>query len=1280
MADCYGTFELQILEIENIRGELTGGECCGGTPRIRVSVGDRSDNQSACMTSCRTFFKVCLKEYQSNMSAVSGSCSYGNASSPVLGGNSFTLADPDRANGKLIIRFKFSWTRAFTLLLEALDLNNYTLPGNSKLIEKATYSGIILPSAEWHTLNHHGLTAKITYRIRVQCDKHYFSPTCMKFCRPRDDKFGHFTCDPNGNKECIAGWKGANCEIAVCKIGCHPEHGKCDYPGACECRPGWRGEFCNQCQPYPGCKHGYCNLPYECICDTNWGGILCERDLNYCGTHEPCLHGGTCSNTAPDRYFCTCPEGFSGSKCEIVVNPCVTAPCANGGTCMETQGHFMCICPGGWTGNTCSINIDECTSSPCLNGGTCVDEINSFECLCPPNWEGDHCQYDTNECETSKPCMNAISCQNVYGDYQCECQKGWTGKNCDQNINDCLGQCQHDATCIDLVSDYYCACAPGYTGRDCQTDIDECEVNQCKNGGECVDLVNGFRCICPVGFAGEFCQIDHDHCNPNPCQNGAQCLNMPEDYYCHCSENWQGKNCSIPKLQCIAPPCDSGVENCLIVPVSSTNETFYSPGWGICGDNGHCVQLTDGDFRCVCDPGYTGKFCSENINECKMQPCLNGGTCIDKINAYFCVCAEGWEGETCFKNKNECESNPCKNNGTCIDGLADFTCICREGWKGKTCTLRNSHCDRYTCNNGGTCLDRGDTFHCECPPHWEGTTCHIAKSQACTSSPCLNGGTCVNKGNYFTCICMDEFEGERCQFSANNYCNPSPCFNGGKCINGKNWFQCECLPGFTGPDCRLNVDECASNPCAQGATCIDGDARYECLCPPGRRGTKCDQSADAIVSVEGGSSYLKDGGLCYWQGQYFANNSNWQQRCNTCSCLDGQIRCTSLWCGFTNCLFSGCENPNQVCMALPRENCLSPPCLEWGECRDLISGNKDGVSVLPALLSCRPNQAVLSDFCTRLSLYVNVSKLRPAVTTEDLCYEIRKLISLHEVSRSTQFEIIALCELKQGYNDTVEITLSCKKDSFECSEVLKEHIKFIGEVVGRKQVASQSILDAVVEIKLETVLSAESKQISYIGTYFSPIYLSVALLIALTILTLVCRYRCSRAKGDLSTRSRSRETRNFDEEKSNNLQNEETFRRFANPLKENAVVSNSDVSSTVTVVDLPVKINVVRPISHTSEMMEMMMGDGISAGTDAGKGVCTKALLSKTQNSAFQKTAAVNDCSVSSAVICQSKDGCTKPLNINVIHPIQRPSTTPSLQPQSNDDCTSSNAFTTVLV
>ncbi|KAJ9585949.1 hypothetical protein L9F63_020406, partial [Diploptera punctata] len=103
----------------------------------------------------------------------------------------------------------------------------------NRVIEEATYSGIILPSADWHTLNYNGNTARITYRVRVKCDLHYFNSTCTKFCRPRDDKFGHYRCDKNGDKECISGWRGANCEIAVCKTGCHPIHGKCDRPGDC---------------------------------------------------------------------------------------------------------------------------------------------------------------------------------------------------------------------------------------------------------------------------------------------------------------------------------------------------------------------------------------------------------------------------------------------------------------------------------------------------------------------------------------------------------------------------------------------------------------------------------------------------------------------------------------------------------------------------------------------------------------------------------------------------------------------------------------------------------------------------------------------------------------------------------------------------------------------------------------------------------------------------------------------------------------------------------------
>lgn len=45
--------------------------------------------------------------------------------------------------------------------------------------------------------------------------------------------------------------------------------------------------------------------------------LIFFTDLNYCGTHPPCLNGGTCSNTGPDKYQCSCPEGYSGQNCEI---------------------------------------------------------------------------------------------------------------------------------------------------------------------------------------------------------------------------------------------------------------------------------------------------------------------------------------------------------------------------------------------------------------------------------------------------------------------------------------------------------------------------------------------------------------------------------------------------------------------------------------------------------------------------------------------------------------------------------------------------------------------------------------------------------------------------------------------------------------------------------------------------------------------------------------------------------------------------------------------------
>ena len=40
-----------------------------------------------------------------------------------------------------------------------------------------------------------------------------------------------------------------------------------------------------------------------------------------------------------------------------------------------------------------------------------------------------------------------------------------------------------------------------------------------------------------------------------------------------------------------------------------------------------------------------------DINDCAPSPCANGGTCIDKVNAYKCVCVPGYTGENCETSK-----------------------------------------------------------------------------------------------------------------------------------------------------------------------------------------------------------------------------------------------------------------------------------------------------------------------------------------------------------------------------------------------------------------------------------------------------------------------------------------------------------------------------------------------------------------------------------------------------------------------------------------------------
>ncbi|CAF0925941.1 unnamed protein product [Rotaria sordida] len=340
---------------------------------------------------------------------------------------------------------------------------------------------------------------------------------------------------------------------------------------------------------------GYCIQPATttalayCQCPAQYTGYRCEQPLST----DPCVNyqcnHGTCQKDRTNQPYCSCYEGYGGSRCETQIDPCARVNC-NHGRCEIDRNVAVCRCFQGYTGHDCLTSADACARVSC-NHGTCINEGTSYRCECHRGYEGTACDRQIDPC-SNFVCYNGGVC-HIQQDNQpmCRCTQGYRGPNCyESDVDPCLRYDCSGGTCTNDRGVARCICPIGRVGSHCQEDI--CTMYPCVNSGQCIPEGNSRRCICSPPYYGDDCREVH---RPNPCDNVHCVYGYCREGICECHSSYTGPRCDTPPDLCTGINCYHG--------------TCY-------------------EGRCSCAEGYTGYYCDTPISTAPVVPIVAAVTTV----------------------------------------------------------------------------------------------------------------------------------------------------------------------------------------------------------------------------------------------------------------------------------------------------------------------------------------------------------------------------------------------------------------------------------------------------------------------------------------------------------------------------------------------------------------------------------------------------------------------------------------------------------------------------
>uniref|UniRef100_A0AAQ4S4P0 Slit homolog 3 (Drosophila) n=1 Tax=Gasterosteus aculeatus aculeatus TaxID=481459 RepID=A0AAQ4S4P0_GASAC len=215
--------------------------------------------------------------------------------------------------------------------------------------------------------------------------------------------------------------------------------------------------------------------------------------------------------------------------------------------------------------------------------------------------------------------------------------------------------CLNNGTCVaEAAGSYRCTCPYGFKGQRCETPINACVSFPCSHGGTChvpPGNEDHFSCVCPPGYEGQRCEMNPDDCEDNDCENNSTCIDGVNNYTCVCPPNYT---------------------------VSSRHDS-------------KCVHVGRA-YRCECLPGYVGRHCEQDYNDCLENKCQHGAQCVDAVNGYTCVCKQGFSGLFCenpppmiLLQTSPCDQSDCQNGAQCLVVAGEPVCRCMPGFYGSKC-------------------------------------------------------------------------------------------------------------------------------------------------------------------------------------------------------------------------------------------------------------------------------------------------------------------------------------------------------------------------------------------------------------------------------------------------------------------------------------------------------------------------------------------------------------------------------------------------------------------